>query len=78
MRLAYKVLLVTLSLSLLIPLSGAVVYLPQSIGTTAPNPIVDTLTGSIAILGTMVFGKILQWVIRLGQKTKKGVVEGVK
>ena len=80
MKLLYKTLLVAASLSLLIPLSGAVVYLPipGAAASSIGNPITDILPASVAIIGTLVLGKILQGVLRMGQKLKKGVVEGAK
>jgi hypothetical protein len=74
MNYAYKALVILASLGLLIPLSGAVVYLPQTLGTTTPNPIADILSGFTLVVGSMVLGKILQWIIRMANKTKKGIV----
>lgn len=71
-----KALLILAMLGTLIPFSGAVAYLPQTLNATAPSPIVDFLSLLTLIIGPMIIGKILQYAIRMVGKTKKGIIGG--
>jgi len=71
-----KALLLLALMGALIPLSGAVVYLPQTLNATAPSPLVDFLSGLTLVIGTMIIGKVLQYAIRMVAKAKKGIIGG--
>ena len=70
------VVLIIASLSFLTTISGAVVYLPQTVNQAQPSFIADFLAGLTLVLGSMIIGRILQWILRLMKKAKLGIIGG--
>lgn len=62
---------------MLLTLLMSVAYLPQTASVVAtPSPLVDFLAGLSLVLGSMVLGRIIQWILKIMQKAKKGIVGG--